>query len=183
MGHHACASGGTEATFGVPWFHDAGEADVVTRTATCGCSRVHVTVEGEPALTAACHCDFCQKRTGSAFGYQAYFTQDQRVEIVGETNVYNGSDVDGIESQAGREKTPDYHFCPTCGSTVYWTVGDGAGHALLAIAVGNLVDSDFPSSTREYYTSMRHRWVCAASDAEQFQTFPGGQDRFRGFEG
>jgi len=156
---------------------------MVTRTATCGCGRVHVPVDDEPTLIAACHCDFCQKRTGSAFGYQAYFSQDQCVEIVGETKVYDGLEVDGVESQAGREQTPRYPFCTTCGSTVYWTVGDGADHALIAIAVGNLVDQDFPPPMREYYSSMRHRWVCAAFDAEQFQTFPGGQERFRGFGG
>jgi hypothetical protein len=156
---------------------------MTTRTATCACGRVHVTVENEPALIAACHCDFCQKRTGSTFGFQAYFDQDQCVEISGETKVYNGIEVDGVESQAGQAQTPSYHFCTTCGSTVYWTVDDGTQHALIAIAVGNFVDQDFPAPMREYYTTMRHGWVSAATDAEQFPTFPEERDRFQGFGG
>ena len=154
-----------------------------TRTARCACGRVEVTVEGEPALIAACHCDFCQKRTGSAFGYQAYFAQDQCIEIVGETKVYNGIEVDGVESQAGKAQTPTYHFCTTCGSTVYYTVGDGSGHGLMSIAVGNLVDQDFPAPMREYYTKLRHHWVSPVKTAQQFQTFPETSDRFQGFEG
>jgi hypothetical protein len=152
---------------------------MATRTATCGCGRVHVTVEGEPALIAACHCDFCKKRTGSAFGYQAYFNSDQCVETVGETKVYNGIEVDGAESQAGREQTPKYHFCTTCGSTVYYSVGDGFGHTLISVAIGNFVDPDFPAPNREYYTTMRHHWVSPATTAEQFRRYPEGPDRLQ----
>jgi hypothetical protein len=144
---------------------------------------MRVTVEGEPALIAACHCDFCKKRTGSAFGYQAYFNSDQCVEIVGETNVYNGIEVDGVESQAGRAQTPTYHFCTTCGSAVYYTVADGSGHTLISVAIGNFVAPDFPEPAREYYTTMRHRWVGAAPSAQQFESFPDGSSSFQGFGG
>ncbi len=65
----------------------------------------------------------------------------------------------------------------------YWTVGDGSQHALIAIAVGNFVDQDFPAPMREYYTTMRHGWVSTATDAEQFPTFPEERDRFQGFGG
>jgi hypothetical protein len=155
---------------------------VATRTAQCGCGRVQVTVEGEPALVAACHCDFCQKRTGSAFGYQAYFSQVQCVEVSGETKIYNGIEVDGVESQAGQARTPSYHFCTTCGSTVYWTVRDGSDRPLMAIAIGNFVDGNFPAPMREYYTTTRHSWVHAAPAAAQFATFPDGPERFEGFD-
>jgi len=139
------------------------------RTATCGFGRLRVTVEGEPALIAACHCDFCKKRTGSAFGYQAYFNAAQCVEIVGETKVYNGIEVDGVESQAGRDQTPNYNSCTTCGSTVDYGVGDRSGHTLISIAIGNFADPEFRAPMREYYTTMRHSWVSAALSAEQFE--------------
>jgi hypothetical protein len=77
-------------------------------------------VENEPVLVAACHCDFCQKRAGSSFGLNAYFSQIQCVALSGETNVFNGLEVDGIAS--ANDKAIDYHFRTTCGSTVYWTV-------------------------------------------------------------
>lgn len=53
---------------------------MTTRTAQCGCGRAKITVANEPVLVGACHCDFCQKRTGSLFGVQAYFSEGQCVE-------------------------------------------------------------------------------------------------------
>ena len=150
-----------------------------TRTGQCGCGRVQVTVEGEPVLVAACHCDFCQQRTGSPFGVQAFFSEDQRVETCGETKVYNGLEVDGINSAAG--KPIDYHFCPTCGSTVYWTVEGQPGTTMIAIAVGNFVDPGFRRPMREYNTKLRHRWVLPVPSAVQFETFPEQQHRHQAF--
>jgi hypothetical protein len=124
-------------------------------------------------LVCACHCDFCQKRTGSVFAVQAYFAEDQCVEINGETKVYNGLEVDGVASTAGPNQTPYHHFCTTCGSTVYWTVeGSLLEGRLIGIAVGNFVDPDFPIPTHEYQTRLRHHWVSPVSSADQFATFP-----------
>jgi hypothetical protein len=47
-------------------------------------------VENEPIAVAVCHCDFCQKRTGSVFYVTAYFMTGEGIEIRGETKVYNG---------------------------------------------------------------------------------------------
>ena len=48
---------------GVPLCNDGGMA----LTAEWACGRLHVSVESEPMMVAVCHCDFCQKRTGSVF--------------------------------------------------------------------------------------------------------------------
>ena len=114
-------------------------------------------MENEPVLVGACHCDFCQKRTGSVVGVQAYFSADQLVEINGETKPYNGLEADGVASQDGRPI--EYHFCTTCGSTVYWTVEGRSDSTTIGVAVGNFVEPDFPWPTREYYTPLRHHWM------------------------
>ena len=62
----------------------------MTRAAECACGRVHITVEEEPLAVVTCHCEFCQKRTGSAFQVSAVFSEDANVAITGETKVYNG---------------------------------------------------------------------------------------------
>jgi hypothetical protein len=140
------------------------------RTARCGCGRVQVTVEGDPVLVGACNCDFCQKRTGSVVGVQAYFSPDQLVETNGEPKAYDGLEVDGVASQDGRPI--EYHFCTTCGSTVYWTVNGRSDTATIGVAVGNFVDPEFPPPTREYYTVLRHSWMRPVPSADQFETFP-----------
>ncbi len=138
------------------------------RTARCGCGRLRVRVEGEPVHLAACHCDFCQKRTGSVFSVQAFFA-DKDVEISGETRVYNGLEIDGLASVTGFDTS--YHFCPTCGSTVFWTI---TGQPIVGIAVGNFVDPEFPAPRTETAIGTRHRWVPPIPSAEQLEGFPTG---------
>ena len=44
---------------------------MTTRTASCRCGQLAVTVSGDPVRVSVCHCLACQKRTGSAFSAQA----------------------------------------------------------------------------------------------------------------
>jgi hypothetical protein len=127
----------------------------ITRTAECACGRVRVTVQNEPLMVATCHCDFCQKRTGSVFQVGAYYAGDEKIDVSGETKAYNGLEIDGVGNAAGDSVT--YHFCPTCGSTVYWR--KEGENPILAIAVGNFVDPEFPAPIMEGHLEMRHHWV------------------------
>ena len=58
----------------------------MTRSASCSCGRLTVSVTGEPARVSVCHCLACQRRTGSAFGVQARFDASQ-VHLEGEALV------------------------------------------------------------------------------------------------
>ncbi len=84
----------------------------MTRTATCCCSACSIEVEGEPALNALCHCANCKKRTGSAFGWSAYFADGQVLGRNGDFRVY---EIAGANPQ-------QRWFCAACGSTLFWTV-------------------------------------------------------------
>jgi hypothetical protein len=141
---------------------------MTTRTAR-GCGRLQVTVRGEPLAVGRCHCDFCQKRTGSVFGISAVFGDDQLVEITGEVKVYNGLKIDGVGAGPYADAGVDYHFCPTCGLTLYWS---SDAMPVLLMAAGNFVDPGFPAPTSEAYTQLRHDWVSPIPGAMQFETFP-----------
>lgn len=132
------------------------------RTARCACGRVTVTVPNDPVVVGTCHCDFCQRRTGSVFQVCAYFDLDDPIEIDGETTAYNGLETDGVASASGNSVT--YRFCTVCGSTIHWRI-EGF---LQAVAVGSFVDPDFPAPAIELNTSLRHHWVPPAAGAEQF---------------
>jgi hypothetical protein len=99
--------------------------------------------------------------------------------VDGESNVYNGPKEDGVGSAS--DHSIDYHFCTTCGSTVYWTIWPIDGHTdapTIGIAVGNFVDPEFPPPASEYYAQPRHRWMPAISSAETFNSFPQRGTRF-----
>jgi hypothetical protein len=138
----------------------------MTRKAECACGRLHVTVENEPIAVVTCHCDFCQKRTGSAFQVSAVFSEDGQIAITGESKVYNGLEANGVGTSSGDDIS--YHFCPTCGSTVFWTF---EGRPIVVIAVGNFADPDFPTPTAELHSPLRHHWLRPVQGAEQFEGF------------
>jgi hypothetical protein len=138
----------------------------MTRTAECACGRLRVTIEHEPAAVVTCHCDFCQRRTGSAFQVSAVFPDDGSIAITGESKIYNGLETNGVGTANGDDVT--YHFCPTCGSTVFWTF---EGRPIMVIAVGNFADPDFPAPTAELHSPYRHHWLAPVQGAEQFEGF------------
>ena len=148
---------------------------MTTRTAACACGRLRVTVEGEPVVVTLCHCDFCQKMSGSAFQTGAQFAPEHVVEISGEERVYNGLVIDGVGVAGSDDIAIDYHFCPTCGANVYRTM-DGP-FPMFAVAVGNFVDPGFAAPVVETHTVTRHHWVQPVPGAAQFETFPTADDQ------
>ena len=104
-----------------------------TREAACSCGQLRVAADGDPVRISMCHCHACQRRTGSAFGMQARFPEE-RVRIEGRHTAYDRP------SDFGDART--FHFCPDCGSTVFFTSADRPG--LIAVAIGAFADRDFP---------------------------------------
>jgi hypothetical protein len=154
---------------------------MTTRTAECACGRFKMTVEGEPLNVVVCHCDFCQKRTGSVFQVHGQFFEEQVVARSGETKRFNGFEVDGVPGHPGVPAGYTYHFCSTCGSTVYWsykTTSDitggvtPGGREFVGVAVGNFVDPGFPLPTLEMNTTFRHHWVPPIPGIAQFDIYP-----------
>jgi hypothetical protein len=138
----------------------------VTRTAECACGRLQISVEREPLSVLTCHCDFCQRRTGSIFQVSAVFSDDDHVAVTGESSIYNGLEIDGVGTSIGDEVS--YSFCPTCGSTVFWRFKE---RPIVVIAVGCFADPDFPAPIAELHVPQRHRWMSPLDGTEQFEGF------------
>jgi hypothetical protein len=119
----------------------------VSYRAGCCCGALEVEAEGEPILNAICHCDNCKKRTGSAFGWSAYFAEPN-VTIHGDAQVY------AFESASGHTERS---FCPTCGSTLFWRSAVFAG--LVGVAGGPLVASGLGEPTTSASEGSRCAWL------------------------
>ena len=120
----------------------------MTRTAKCSCGSLRVSVDGEPQAVVACHCLECQRRTGSVFGVGAYYPIEQ-IRAAGESRSY------ARPTEAGHQFTT--HFCPFCGTSVYWVSGKNPG--LVGIAVGAFADASFPPPVRSVWERSKHRWM------------------------
>lgn len=118
------------------------------RIASCSCGQLRVTCEGEPHRVSICHCLECQRRTGSAFGIQARFA-DEQLSIEGRSSEWQRTGDEG-----GRITM---HHCPVCGCTVYWTASYMQGAK--AVAVGAFADPSFPPPTVAVYEERRHPWA------------------------
>ncbi len=131
---------------------------MIERRAECRCGQLWVVCVGAPVRVSICHCLACQRRTGSVFGEQARFTKENIKEMAGRSTVYARTGDEG--------SVISYRFCPTCGSTVYYTIDTDPD--LVAIPVGAFADPAFPAPIRSVYESRKHGWVVVPPDAEHF---------------
>lgn len=118
------------------------------REASCACGQLTVRCAGEPTKVSLCHCRECQKRTGSTYGIAAFFPR-AAVRPAGEAHHYTRA------SDSGHPVT--FHFCPRCGSTVYWEPARMPDR--IAVAVGAFADPNFPAPSQSVYDEHRHVWV------------------------
>jgi hypothetical protein len=122
--------------------------------AACSCGQLHLAIEGEPSRISMCHCLECQRRTGAVISNQARFRRDQ-VTFAGTATAWMR------KAESGNALT--FHFCPTCGSTVYW---EGEGFpGYVAVAIGSFANPNFPPPTIAVWEESRHPWVSLPPDA------------------
>ena len=129
------------------------------RQAACACGQLQLTCSGDPVRVSVCHCLDCQRRTGSAFGAQARFAA-AHVVISGPSQVFMR-----VGDSGG---TGELHFCPVCGSTVWWSLDSVPG--FVSVALGAFADPAFPAPAVSVYVERRHPWVqIGGPAAEHFE--------------
>ena len=121
---------------------------MVRRIASCSCGELRVICDGEAVRISICHCLACQRRTGAPFGAQSRFHRDQ-VRIEGDSTAYARS------ADSGNHLS--FHFCPSCGSTVYWQLG--AFPEYIAVALGMFADPGYPAPKISVWEKTMHPWT------------------------
>jgi hypothetical protein len=118
------------------------------RVATCSCRQLMVRTTEEPLRVSICHCNACQRRTGSVFGVQARF-REQAVVVRGQSTAYvRHGDTGGSAT---------FHFCPVCGATVYYRLESVDG--LIGVPIGAFSQTDFPAPSISVFEECMHPWV------------------------
>lgn len=131
------------------------------RTASCRCGQLRATVTGDPVRVSVCHCLNCKKRSGSAFAVQARWPSKQ-VRIEGQSKSYEKL------AESGNRGT--FHFCPDCGSDVYYRIEGPEVEAeladLVAIPLGAFDDPYFASPRFSVWEERKHDWIEIIGPAE-----------------
>ena len=118
----------------------------MTRTATCCCGSASITVKDDPVLNGVCHCNDCKRRTGSAFGWNAYFPEERVLERAGDWASYEP------KAQPGQRR----YVCKSCGSIMWW-VAPGLPGAV-GVPGGLFLDPPLPDPEGTYQHGDHVSW-------------------------
>ncbi len=126
---------------------------------SCHCGLVKFSAEVDPKLTSVCHCNDCQKLTGTAFRLSVpAITGTFQIES-GEPKIY----VKVAESGSQRAQA----FCPECGSPLF-TYGVENPTAV-GLRVGVLDERSRLPPTWQKWCSSSMPWVQHISQLEKAQ--------------
>ena len=126
--------------------------------ARCSCGALTLALPGPSRVVVACHCLDCQRRTGAPFGVGAFYPADA-VAVSGTAKEF-------VRDAASGGKVRNY-FCPSCGSTLYWSADNLP--ALIGVAVGALADPKSPAPVKSVFERSKHHWVDIEGVVEHFQ--------------
>ncbi|HEX3407284.1 MAG TPA: GFA family protein [Caulobacteraceae bacterium] len=119
----------------------------MTYIARCCCQACEIAAEGEPLLNAICNCDNCKRRTGSAFGWSAYFPDDKLAQPRGELSRYELPHM-----------SAERFFCGRCGTTLFWrSTAFMPGHT--GIAGGCFTETPLPDPAVSATDARRCAWI------------------------
>ena len=126
----------------------------------CLCGAVRYRVTSAPFRTGVCHCRFCQRRTGSAFGVGVYFKKTDFELTRGSLKSYEYR-----SDESNRWLRME--FCANCGTTVTWTLElfpDGRG-----VAGGSFDDPAWIRIERHTWTRSKQHWVPIPPEVEKHE--------------
>lgn len=121
-----------------------------TIAGSCLCGEVTYSSASEPAMTAVCHCENCQRQTGTAFSVIVGISAIT-LEIKGEENL--GTYEDQGESGGAVHR----RFCRSCGSPIVSLVDSVPGVAF--IKAGTLNDRSWLQPTAHFWCDSAQPWV------------------------
>lgn len=127
----------------------------------CHCGAMSVTVPEEPVATFFCHCQTCQKVSGSPFSVEL-MCPDAGFETKGDAAVYT---VSGDSGSAVHR-----YSCAKCGSGVYLTCDSDPGYIFLK--AGALDESVKVKPEMHIFTAHMQPWVKIDDGLPRFEGMP-----------
>lgn len=131
----------------------------------CLCGSVRYESDAEPAMTGVCHCQDCQRQTGSAFSVIVGVPAGS-LRFSGEDHLAD-HETRGISGGAVRRR-----FCRRCGSPIVSVVE--AMPALHFLKAGTLDDRSWIRPTTHLWCDRAQPWVEIGDDVQKFARNPDG---------
>ena len=127
----------------------------------CLCGDVRYSASSDPVVTSICHCQHCQKQTGSAF-VQVVAVPNENFTVAGKLQTFT------IAGDSGRNKNSK--FCPRCGSVVLVEAEGFPG--MTRIMGGTLDDTSWLNPTIALFGDSAQPWVAITHEMKRFPRMP-----------
>ncbi|WP_084399728.1 GFA family protein [Henriciella aquimarina] len=131
----------------------------MSRTGQCLCGQVSYQLDGDPIVTAVCHCKNCQRQAGSAFSV-IVLVHESALDVRGDLRTYE----DTADSGAKLERK----FCPICGSAMFSVQPSSPG--TIIIKAGTFDDVNWLKPVAHVWCASAQPWV---EIGEGVAKFPG----------
>ncbi len=122
---------------------------------SCACDGVRYRMKSRPFFVHCCHCQWCQRETGSAFVLNAMIESD-RVEVI-----KGAPSTVTIPSESG--KGQKVIRCPEC-QIALWSHYAGMGEKVSFVRVGTLAEPGLFPPDIHIFTSTKLPWLALPDD-------------------
>ncbi len=123
----------------------------------CLCGQVRYSANADPAFVGVCHCEHCQKQTGTAFAVFVGIPKSA-ISIRGQLKTYH----DKGDSGQAVERT----FCPECGSPVRLDAAVLRNSTF--IYAGTLDDTSWLDPKVHVYCESKQQWTHIPEASQKF---------------
>lgn len=113
----------------------------------CQCGRLRYRISKPPLTYYVCHCTFCQRQSGSAFG-SSLMVEASGVELTGTFESF------GHKGGSGRPM--ECAFCPSCGVRITHRI---VGGDVLVVKPGTLDAKSWLIPAGHIFTATRLPWI------------------------
>ena len=127
----------------------------------CHCGSIRYTCSEAPEFTFFCHCNDCQKTTGSPFSVELMIPASA-IDIQGDLGTYT------VTSDSGKQV--HRRFCSRCGSGVYLECDADPGYVFLK--AGTLDDANWVKPDMHIFTAARQPWIHLGDTLPQYEKAP-----------
>lgn len=128
---------------------------------SCRCGKVTYASSADPAFVGLCHCEHCQKSTGSAFA-SVLAVPTASLNVTGTTKRFTDTGDSG--------KSTHRDFCPECGSGVTQSADVMPGMTM--VTIGTMDDADWVKPSMQIYCDSAMAWA-TVSGVQSFPKMPG----------
>lgn len=124
----------------------------IHQSGRCVCGEIDFRTRKDPQRITICHCLWCQRRTGTAFGTEVVYLQEDLAfsDTVIPAQYRHHSDESG--------RWLEVYFCPRCGTNLGFTLEAVPGIRTIPAGIFDRIDwlDDVP--TRHVYNRTRRNW-------------------------